>query len=91
MRTAVQTAGASCLACVCEIDPDEAVACGDTCWALVTCVHAECRGDGTDGECIGRECADHLGGVSQANTFGPVFGECAQACAGEPDDSDGGR
>jgi hypothetical protein len=90
LREAVQTASAQCLACVCEIDPREVVACADVCWALVTCVHAECRGDGSDGECIGRECADHLAGVSQANTFGPVFGECADVCATAQSDSDGG-
>jgi hypothetical protein len=88
---AVQAAGASCLRCVCAIDPAEVLACTDTCWALVTCVHAECGGDGTDGECIGRECADHLGGVMEANTFGPVFGACAQDCAAAQSDSDAGR
>jgi hypothetical protein len=89
-RDAVQTAGDDCLECVCGMDPAEVVACADACWALVTCVHAECRGDGTDGECIGRECADHLGGVTQANTFGPVFGACTKSCGIAQSDSDGG-
>lgn len=77
---AVQSVGAACLACVCEIDPEETVACRATCWDLVTCVATRCDGDGSDVDCVNGECGEFLGGASQASTFGLVFDQCSEIC-----------
>jgi hypothetical protein len=94
---AVRTAGAACVACVCDAGPHETVACGPGCWALVACIQVDCGGDGSDIPCISERCADFLaeGAPAQALEFDPVIRMCASPCLaplhGGDLDVDGGR
>lgn len=79
---AVQTAGAACVACVCEAGPDETIACGPNCWALVACIQVQCGGDGSDFPCIMQSCDAFLTDDApvQAIAFDPIIRMCQAEC-----------
>ena len=79
---AVRTAGAACVACVCAEGPQQTVACGPECWALVACIQVECGGDGSDIPCITSLCGDFLNddAPAQALEFDPVLRLCEAPC-----------
>jgi hypothetical protein len=75
----------SCIACVCNLTPKEALLCDSTCWALVACILDACPdapgGSNAQTECALRQCADHLAGAMPATLVGPTLRDlCASVC-----------
>lgn len=76
----------SCARCVCDIDDacrKAAVACGPSCWGLLSCIGAMCP-DATDTACIIEKCSAFLDAVSptQAMAVGtPCVVPCADSCS----------
>jgi hypothetical protein len=85
-------ASSPCLACLCDVKPNETIRCNSDCWKLAYCV-AEAHCDASDSACIVASCADPLGGMEKLAAAGTLaratlFTACSSICFGPREDFD---
>jgi hypothetical protein len=73
-------AGASCVECVCTMDPMSHTKCDANCWGLIQCIGSMCAGNSTDIICIGTMCSMFTGETAMATAFGPTVMACPTQC-----------
>ncbi|TPW00830.1 MAG: hypothetical protein FD124_3894, partial [Alphaproteobacteria bacterium] len=82
LANSVWEVGAECLDCACTTSPNVTAQCDQVCWKLLVCVGLSCDGKLDDLNCIGKECAEYLGGATEAMAMvaSPVILACGDVC-----------
>ncbi|MDD9935945.1 MAG: hypothetical protein OXT09_20205 [Myxococcales bacterium] len=72
-----------CVACACDGGEGCAEAipgCEEDCWALIECIAVNCPTDADPTNCAIDNCAESLGGATQAQAAGPCLIACPDDC-----------